>query len=146
HESHPTMKFEVFERLNSGSISLTAQELRNSMYRGPFTRMLRELVLDRLFRKLIGTKEPRLRMVDEELLLRFFAFRRRFPEYRPPLKRFLNEFLEDSDNASDESLEECRAVFHSTMQKIDWLLGASAFRLSNEQGVPTERVINRALF
>jgi len=30
-DSHPIMKFEIYERLNTGSISLNAQELRNSI-------------------------------------------------------------------------------------------------------------------
>ena len=73
HDSHPTMKFEIFERLNSGSMSLNPQELRNSIYRGPFNQMLRQLVTDQSFRNLIGTRHPRPRMLDEELLLRFFG-------------------------------------------------------------------------
>ena len=32
-DSHPNMKFEIYERLNTGSIMLNAQELRNSIYR-----------------------------------------------------------------------------------------------------------------
>jgi Protein of unknown function DUF262 len=31
-ESHPNMKFEIYERLNTGAILLNAQELRNSVY------------------------------------------------------------------------------------------------------------------
>ncbi len=34
-DSDPMMKFEVFERLNTGSIALNAQEVRNSTHRGP---------------------------------------------------------------------------------------------------------------
>nr|WP_246800722.1 hypothetical protein [Mesorhizobium amorphae] len=68
--SQPNMKFEIYERLNTGSIMLNAQELRNSIYRGPFNDLLHELVTDTTFRSLIGTKTPRRRMVDEELLLR----------------------------------------------------------------------------
>ena len=30
-DSHPNMKFEIFERLNTGAILLNAQELRNSI-------------------------------------------------------------------------------------------------------------------
>ena len=34
-DSNPDIKFDVFERLNTGAAMLTAQELRNSVYRGP---------------------------------------------------------------------------------------------------------------
>jgi uncharacterized protein with ParB-like and HNH nuclease domain len=34
--SQDDVKFEIFERLNTGSVKLNAQELRNCVYRGPF--------------------------------------------------------------------------------------------------------------
>jgi hypothetical protein len=72
-ESHPSMNFEIFERLNTGAISLNAQELRNSTFRGPLNRALNDLAREDSFRALIGTKQPRRRMVDQELVLRFLA-------------------------------------------------------------------------
>ena len=74
YESHPKMKFEIFERLNTGSIALTAQEVRNSLYVGALNTLIRELEREPLFRALIGRKEPCRRMVDRELITRFFAF------------------------------------------------------------------------
>jgi hypothetical protein len=69
------MKFEIFERLNTGSISLNAQELRNSIYRGNANKPLRSLAKNAALRALIGNRSPRPRMVDEELILQFFALR-----------------------------------------------------------------------
>jgi hypothetical protein len=91
-ESNPNMKFEIYERLNTGSISLNAQELHNSIYRGPFNDLLHELAKLASFRALIGSKQPRRRMVDEEAILRFFAMREKIAVYRTPLKKFLNTF------------------------------------------------------
>jgi uncharacterized protein with ParB-like and HNH nuclease domain len=42
-ESSPDLKFEIFERLNTGSVSLNDQELRNCIYRGPYNELLRKL-------------------------------------------------------------------------------------------------------
>ena len=42
-ESDPNLKFEIFERLNTGSVSLNDQELRNCIYRGPYNGLLKEL-------------------------------------------------------------------------------------------------------
>jgi hypothetical protein len=69
------MKFEIYERLNTGAILLNAQELRNSVNRGPFNALLHELAHEPTLRRIIGTKTPRRRMVDEELILRFFHWR-----------------------------------------------------------------------
>jgi hypothetical protein len=41
-DSHPDIKFDVFERLNTGAVRLTDQELRNSIYRGPLNDALKE--------------------------------------------------------------------------------------------------------
>ncbi len=93
HDSHPNMKFEVFERLNTVGITLNAQELRNSLYRGAFNQELKSLAKDQAFRTCIGTKTPRRRMVDEELILRFFALRDSLGVYKPPLKRVLTVYM-----------------------------------------------------
>jgi uncharacterized protein with ParB-like and HNH nuclease domain len=53
-DSHPNMKFEVFERLNTGGISLNAQELRNSLYRGSLNNVLKTAVVEASFRECIG--------------------------------------------------------------------------------------------
>lgn len=145
-ESHPNMKFEVFERLNSGSILLNAQELRNSIYRGPFNKLLRELVKDEVFRRLLGTRTPRKRMVDEELLLRFFALRARFETYKTPLKQFLNSYMGSVRDAGQQELAAARELFETTVRRVDTLIGDCAFRTADAQGRALERQLNRALF
>lgn len=154
HESHPNMKFEVFERLNTGGITLNAQELRNSLYRGTFNKLLKTLAKDEHFRHCIGTKSPRARMVDEELVLRFFALADRLDAYRAPLKRFLNEYMDSNKKAEEEWLEDKAELFQRTMAKIRTILGDQAFRLIDSEGNPLEdesgkplpRGVNRALF
>lgn len=145
-DSHPNMKFEIFERLNTGSIMLNAQELRNALYRGSFNEMLKKLIYHELFRKLIGTKSPRKRMVDEELLLRFFALNRDFNIYRTPLKRFLNEYMDSMKNEDDAILGEQKSIFDRTISLVYKILGKSAFRSADLRGNPTEPSVNRALY
>ncbi len=145
-DSHPKIKFEVFERLNTGSLALNAQELRNSLYRGDFNRLLRELVKDADFRRIMGTRIPRRRMVDEELVLRFFALRSRLDKYQPSLKIFLNDYMKSQAAASDGTLSELRNVFSGTVTRIQEALGPGAFRLTDSTGTPIERGVNRALF
>lgn len=145
-DSHPNMKFEVFERLNTGSIALNAQELRNSLYRGSFNRMLKDLVTDAEFRDLIGTAKPRKRMVDQELILRFFALLDGYPDYRPPLKRFLNEFMDSVRDADQDYLASCQARFSATVTRVAEAFGDGAFRISDAQGKPVEKPVVRALF
>ncbi|WP_349426572.1 DUF262 domain-containing protein [Microbacterium sp. LWS13-1.2] len=89
-DSHPDIKFDVFERLNTGAASLTAQELRNSVYRGPFNDSLKDLAKKTYFTDLLGSFTNR-RMGHEELLLRYFALVEGISTYKPPLRQLLNE-------------------------------------------------------
>jgi hypothetical protein len=144
-DSHPNMKFEIYERLNTGSISLNAQELRNSIYRGPFNELLHELANFPAFRVLMGTKTPRKRMVDEEAILRFFAMREMLGTYRTPLKRFLNEFMSNVRSANTRQIGAYRNTFVRTIETTTALLGQSAFRVLAPDGQPSETAVNRAL-
>ena len=145
-ESHPSMKFEIFERLNTGAISLNAQELRNSTYRGALNRALREIAREESFRILIGTKQPRKRMVDEELVLRFLALSEGLESYRPSLKRFLNKFMERHRHDGPAYIEQAMQEFRLTAERAVSLFGRSAFRIIGSDGVPVERSVNRALY
>jgi hypothetical protein len=144
-DSHPNMKFEIYERLNTGSISLNAQELCNSIYRGPFNDLLHELANIPTFRTLMGTKTPRKRMVDEEAILRFFAMRENLGTYRTPLKKFLNEFMSSARSADAKQIEAYRNTFVQTIDTATALLGQSAFRVLGPNGQPSETAVNRAL-
>lgn len=144
-ESHPNMKFEIFERLNTGAIQLNPQELRNSIYRGAFNEMLHRLAEDRQFRRLIGTKNPRKRMVDEEVILRFFALREQLAAYRTPLKRFLNEYMGTMRDVEDAAITTYERVFREVVALIQDYLDGSAFRVTDRQGQILEANVNRAL-
>jgi hypothetical protein len=145
-DSHPSMKYEIFERLNTGSIVLNSQELRNSLYRGPFNDLLHDLARYEPFRVCIGTKDARRRMVDEELVLRFFALRERLSEYRPPLKTFLNRYMELTRVASDGAIRLHAELFTTTSAAVAETLGSSAFRQLDSSGNALDRAPNRALF
>lgn len=145
-DSHPDMKFEVFERLNTGSVALNAQEIRRAVYRGAATKRLDQLVYDPNFRAIIGRKTPRPRFLDQELVLRFLAMRSWLREYRPPLVRFLNEYLRTANATSPSRLDELAADFARSCELCDHIFGESAYRLLDARGHSIERNINRALF
>lgn len=145
-DSHPSMKFEIFERLNTGAIILNAQELRNSLYRGSFNDLLHDLVADDEFRDCVGTTKPRRRMADEEFLLRFFALRAGLKGYRPPLKKFLNDYMLEHQQAGKAALDRHRRLFHSTIGRVHSVFDQNAFKPTDRKGIATERAPNRALF
>jgi hypothetical protein len=146
NDSSPTMKFEVFERLNTGGVALNAQEIRNAIYRGEYNDLLQRMEQDATFRLCIGTKLPRRRMVDRELVLRFTSMREDLASYRTPLARFLNDHMREHRDADATWLEDIEANFRSTIERVFAALGAGAFRVLDPRTGNPERNVNRALF
>ena len=90
-EADPMLKYEVFERLNSGSQVLSDMELRNSIYRGPYNDLLRELCTNKHLLAIRVSNTPDEKMKDRQLILRFFAMcRQSHLRYKTPVKLFMN--------------------------------------------------------
>ena len=90
-DDHSSM-FEVFNRLNSGGVNLSAQELRMSLYDSEFLTRLLKLNTWTKWRRLLQRPEPDVRFKDVEILLRSFALLLWLDEYRPSMVKFLNRF------------------------------------------------------
>ena len=128
-ESDQELKFEVFERLNTGSVSLNDQELRNCIYRGKYNDLLWELSQEKIFQELLGIKKPEKRMRDVELVLRFASFyHNTYFNYKSPIKKFLNTEMEKNRNISDKEAAELRIVFKNAITTIKSMLGEHAFK------------------
>lgn len=132
-DSDPDIRFDVFERLNTGSVALTAQELRNSVYRGPLNMLLKGLAEDQRFRRCLGGRTD-TRMAFEELALRFLALDGRLETYRPSLKQFLNVYMRDNKELSDGQLETLSERFLGTADKAYAIYGEQSFRRATREG------------
>ena len=90
-DSDIDVKFEIFERLNTGSVKLNDQELRNCIYRGKYNDFIKELSNVEDFQFVLNSPLLSERMLDCELISRFFAFlNNTYLNYKPPMKQFLN--------------------------------------------------------
>lgn len=81
----------VFLRLNTGSVKLSPQELRQALFPGDFSNFVDDWsAKSPALRKLLGrsTADPRMR--DVELLVRFLAFHYFINDYRGRMKGFLD--------------------------------------------------------
>lgn len=132
NESDAALKFEVFERLNTGSSQLTAQEVRNCIYNGTFSKLLKELARNIQFQELISLPAKAQRnMTDAELVLRFFAYRDLNEEtlYSDNYTEYLNNYMDENREISSERAEALRKLFNETIELIHITLGAGvAFR------------------
>jgi hypothetical protein len=105
--------FEIFNRLNSGGVNLTPQEIRISLYHSRFYEMLQKLNLNPGWRRLLGLPQPDLHMKDLEIVLRGFAMFMEGHNYRPSMASFLNRFSSQCRRISGERLMELKELFQS---------------------------------
>jgi hypothetical protein len=103
--------FEIFNRLNSGGMNLTPQEIRISLYHSSFYEMLQKLNLNLGWRHLLELPQPDLHMKDLEIVLRGFAMFMEGHNYRPSMASFLNRFSSQCRNVSGERLTELKDLF-----------------------------------
>jgi uncharacterized protein DUF262 len=83
--------YSVFLRINTGSVQLSSQELRQALHPGPFSDFVDQFSIDsEPIKELLGLKEADFRMRDAELVLRYFAYKNFSGTYTGNLKQFLD--------------------------------------------------------
>jgi hypothetical protein len=121
------VRFELFDRLNAGSLKLTNQEVRNAVYRGPFVAFLHELAANEDFKSLLSIDEERLKDGTlEETVLKFFAYGHAADQYRGPIKPFLNAFMKGQKDLFPES--QYRTEFLRAVELLKSVLGGPYLR------------------
>lgn len=119
------LKYEIFARLNQGSTSLKPQELRNCVYRGSFNNMLEDIAENNKNLPILFVTENKRKMYQENIL-RFFALKN-FMEYSSSIKKTLNTCMSKNQNADEQTIEEFKKKFSSTIDIIKQVLGPDAF-------------------
>lgn len=128
-ESSDDIKFEIFERLNTGSTPLNEDEIRNTIYRGSYMNLLKELENNEKFDKIINKPNFKNRMVYRGMILRFFAFKEKtYLNYKPSMKTFCNKHIKENRNMSIDKVNEYRELFKNTIDKVYTIFGENAFR------------------
>lgn len=117
----------VFERINTGGIRLSPQEIRNCVSLGPFIKHVKALNSYASWRSVFGA--PNNRAKDEELIVRFFALYCKSDQYSRPMNGFLNKFAASMNKASEVELDRLDSVFKKTIDKINKSVGNRAFRI-----------------
>lgn len=129
--------YEVFERINTGGMKLSPQEIRSCVAYGEFNTTLFQLNKNQLWREIYGKES--LRLKDIELILRFFAFRENRDNYKLPMKKFLTDYMVETRNPSIEFRQELTNHWEKVIQKLHDAVGNRIFR-------PSGRAMNVAFF
>jgi hypothetical protein len=151
-ESNPDIKFEIFERLNTGSTKLNEDEIRNTVYRGSYIELLSNLSENPTFHSLVKKDNFKKRMIYRGMILRFFALSERsYTNYKASMKQFSNKELRDNRNLNPEKSKEYKARFEHCLDLVKVVFGDMAFRRyipgnENESGKWASTQINMALY
>lgn len=140
--------YHVFLRLNTGSVPLSPQELRQALHPGPFVNFLEKKSTDSLpLREILKIKSADFRMRDSELLLRYFAFKNFLTAYKGDLKDFLDttcKFYNERWSVSEPNIEQQYVDFVESHEVVKEIFGKSAYR--KWTGTQYESRFNRAVF
>lgn len=137
--------YELFDRINTGGTPLNRQEVRNCIYIGKGTKLLKKLAGKDIFSKAIDYGVSSARLKDQEIILRYIAFRWfDFAKcYNGNLSAYIEECLCRLNQFTDEELKKIEIDFERVMDWAVKIFGKEAFRIPNERG---RGMINTAVF
>ena len=93
------MKFDIFNRINRGGTELNHQEMRNALYQGYATSLLKELSEEDIFKKATDNKLDITTMEDRRWILHFFYI------YLLKIKNYKFTYLYDMNECLDETMK-----------------------------------------
>lgn len=103
-DSQEDVRYELFNRLNTGASPLSEQEIRNCIFRSypvNLNQVLRDVAKIPEYKKLISpSPKKEEEMFLEELALRYFAFKHLDGDFKTTVAQFLTQFMHDVSSAS----------------------------------------------
>lgn len=141
------VKFNIFHRINTGGMPLNRQEIRHALYPGPALEYLEKLASSDEFLQATGRSIKKKRMHDQELVLRFMAFRKNsWEEYgASSFDAYLCDALKQLNKMDDSDREELSLDFKKSMRAAFDIFGERAFRKQSRSDTKL-RPINKPLF
>lgn len=116
-KSDKSVRFDLFERLNTGGIKLSDQEIRSCIYRGRFNDFIKALSENPSFNSVIKlSKSSENDGTKEELILRFFAYLNGRDKFEHSVVGFLNDYMESASRNFDYNNNE--RIFCRTFEEL----------------------------
>ncbi|MEZ4271748.1 MAG: DUF262 domain-containing protein [Myxococcota bacterium] len=127
------MKYDLFERLNTGGARLTDQEIRNCIFRAEAPDLMNyfdKLSLYDPFQANLGLSELQMKsLYDRGLVLRFFALKNDIESFRHDVEPFVTEYIHKIVASPDLfNQDEEAELFKRTVSLITDVLKDEAWR------------------
>lgn len=121
------VRFDLFERLNSGSLKLSAQEVRACVYRGGFYDFIERLSSDTQFRGMLKLQEKKQKDgTYSEQVLKYFAYKYSGENFDGKVERFLNTFMIEAEGKYN--LDNLRQDFRRAVSLLEESLNGPLLR------------------
>ncbi len=134
-KSDLVVRFDLFERLNTGGVALTNQEIRSCIYRGEFNGFLEEMAADENFRAVVNlTQVQEKDGTREECVLRFFAFADNYKRFEHSVVQFLNNYMQVASKSFN--YKKGRTLFTKTFEALAAALPNGIVRTSTRKTTP----------
>lgn len=137
--------YEIFNRLNTSGVNLTAQEIRVSLADSDLMEAVVDLNSNGDWRTLLGTPAADPRLKDMEIVLRAFAMADNSDNYKPSMVRFLNNYA-DSTQRMPAADVKVRSDKFEEFVSIAATLDRANFVISNRFSVPIFEAVYAAFF
>jgi hypothetical protein len=113
-----SVRYDLFERLNTGGITLHPQEIRNCLFIGEFNDFLKECSQNKNFRSVLKLPADVERSGSlEELVLKFFAYYEHQEKFVHSVEGFLNEYMKEKTLAFKNS-KKLKQIFDETFSNL----------------------------
>lgn len=144
--------YDVFYRLNTGSVPLSMQELRNSLHKGEFSKYLTNKTNNSIpLHEIMSLSGPDKRFKDIEILLKFLSINYSEKKYNSNLKDFLDSFTgfcNENWNIKHEEIKNACDLFDTSCTLLSEIFGRP--KLVGRKWLPSkdnwETRFNRSLF
>ena len=124
-----TSAYHIFERLNTGGTPLKPQEIRNCVFRGEFSTLLKQANKDPNWREILGRPNLNKHQRDVELILRIFALVGSSGKYEKPMKEFLNQAMKKHEKGDTKKVRSFFSAFSRVADEVVTSLGSKPFHL-----------------
>ena len=126
-----TVVYDIFNRINTGGTKLERQEIRNCIFIGKATTLLKQLAQSSIFKNAIDYGITPTRMKDREAILRclaFFIFDYQV-DYNNSMDDFLERAMKRINAMSEIQVAELESTFDRVMRTTIDFFGKRDFRL-----------------
>lgn len=122
-DSEFDMRYELFNRLNTGGVALSEQEIRNCIFRGysnRFNAFINDLGNDKKFQQIVYIRdEEKETMYCQELVLRYFTLKNVGANFKSLQDHMSSYMLELSKHPEKFNFEEERDLFFRVVNLIN---------------------------